>query len=169
MIVPFKAIDWYIDDPIEPILNPGNIAERLEKQGMGISVFDDDGCFGCGGLLFYNNGTAEAWVRIDRRGFKHRKSGIRAIKEGFKILTNVCKSKIFCWVDIDWEEADRLVTWLGFVKGKETRELNNRTYLMWDYDDGNDYDGYRHGSKRCGCNATVRDDAAAGRSPSTNT
>ena len=169
MIVPYKAIDWYLENPLEPIALPGDIAYRLEKQGIAMSVYESEGCIGCGGLLFYENGTAEAWVRIDRTGLKHRKSGLRAIREGFKILTRVCKSKIFCWVDTEWEEAHRLVKWLGFIPGEESRELNNKTYLMWEYKDGTGVNGNRHCSERCGGNATVRDDAATSRSPSTNT
>ena len=57
MIVPYKAIDWYLENPLEPIALPGDIAYRLEKQGIAMSVYESEGCIGCGGLLFYENGS----------------------------------------------------------------------------------------------------------------
>lgn len=130
----YKAIDWYVDDPLEFIKTPGDIACRIETQGVGMSVFDEEGCFGCGGLLFGPDNTAEVWVRIAKRGLKHKKSGLKAIREGFKILVNICKDPMFCWTNTAWPEAQRLVSWLGFTKTEETLDFNDSTYVMWKYE-----------------------------------
>jgi hypothetical protein len=142
----FKPIDWYVDDPLEIIQAPDEMITQLKIRGVGISAYTKEGCMGCGGLLLWEDDLAEAWIRVSRKGFKHRKEGIRAIKKAFHIVTNTVKDMcIFCWVDTEWPEAQRMVKWLGFIPGTETREMNNRTYLMWDYNNGNDFNDCRSG------------------------
>lgn len=139
-IVPFKAIDWYLDDPLEPIEAPLDIAQRLEDQGISMSLFDDEGCLGCGGMLRWPNNCTEVWVRIDRRGFMYKREGLRAIKEGFSVIMNVCETILFCWVDTKWPKAERMVQWLGFTPTSKTKELNGSIYKQWtkNGDDSND-------------------------------
>ncbi len=137
-IVPFKAIDWFMDDPLELIDTPDNVGELLENRAVGISVYTEEGCIGCGGVILWDEYNSEAWIRISRKGLKHMKSGIKAIKDGFNIIAqNQQDTKIFCWVNIDWPKAQRMASWLGFTKRSELRVLHGITYLLWEYENGN--------------------------------
>ncbi len=164
----FQAIDWYLDDPLEPVENPGDIAVKIETQGLGISVFIEDGtCIGCGGILYWGEKEAEAWIRINRKGLEYKKEGIRAIWKGWRIIARSCRDMdIICWVDSDWIEAQRLVRWLGFNFGKEMRKLNNKTYNIWEYKHGNHVDDLGNGSICRGTDATGSDDEVASQRPS---
>ena len=166
----FKAIDWYVDNPLELIDTPGDIAVKIETDGVGVSVFTEDGnCIGCGGIIYWEDDVAEAWIRIDRKGLKYRKSGLTAIREGFRIIIKGCKdTQIFCWVDTEWPEAQRMVKWLGFIEGEEVRELNNKMYKMWEYNHGNGIDGIGNGSICCRTDAAGFDDEAASQCSSRN-
>lgn len=166
----FKAIDWYVNDPLEPIDAPGDIAVLLETQGICLSAFIEDGtCIGCGGILFWGDNTAEACIRISKKGLEYKRQGLKAIKAGFAIIMRTCRNiVVFCWVDDSWPEAQRLTKWLGFTVGEELRELNGRTYRLWELKNGNDFNGVGNGSVSCGTDATGSDDAAASRSPSPN-
>ena len=163
----FEAIDWYVDNPLEIVHDPGNIAVRLETEGIGISVFVDGTCIGCGGVLYYGEKLAEAWIRVDRKGLEYKREGLRAIRKGFRIVARTCRdARIFCWVDDSWPEAQRMVKWLGFKAGDETKELNNSIYRLWDYKNGDDVNGIGNSSIGCGADSAGQDDATASRSPS---
>jgi hypothetical protein len=137
----FKPIDWYVEDPVELIEAPNKVLLLIETRGVGISAYTKDGCMGCGGVLLWDNNSAEAWIRISRKGFKYMKEGIRAIKEAWRIVIASSEGMfIFCWVDTSWAKAQRMAKWLGFVPGTETREMNNKTYLVWIYDGNNSND-----------------------------
>lgn len=164
----YKAIDWYVDNPLELVYNPGDIAIRLETDSISVSVFTDDGeCIGCGGILYWGDKWAEAWIRIDKKGLEYKKSGIRAIRAGFRIITrSVRDARVFCWVDTKWPEAQRLVKWLGFTEGEELKELNNSIYRLWEYKNGNGVNDIGNGSISCGADSAGQDDATASRGPS---
>ena len=146
----FKAIDYFVEDPLEGITAPYEFAEQLENRGIGFSVFDKDGCIGCGGLLYWTDNQAEAWIRIARRALKNKRKGIEAIMEGMSAFTNVYKGHIFCWVNVDWHKAQRMVRWLGFEEKTELRELHGITYKLWEIYDGNSVNDSRVSCVRSG-------------------
>jgi hypothetical protein len=163
----FKAIDWYMDNPLELIESPGNIAELLEKRGVAASIFIDGYCIGCGGYLLWEDDLAEAWIRIDEKGLEHKMAALRAMRFLWDKVTNGPSSKgvrIFCWVDPEWNEAQRMIEWLGFTEGEESRELNGKEYKVWYYGNGND--DFGNGSISCGADSAGQDDATASRGPS---
>lgn len=166
----FKAIDWYLDDPLEPVKNPGDIAVKIETQGLGISLFIKDGtCIGCGGVLYWGEKEVEAWIRIDRKGLRYKKEGIRAIWKGFQIIVRSCKDiDIICWVDTEIPQARRLVEWLGFTEGEEIRELNEKKYLLWEYNHGHGTDDIGNSGICRRADATGSDDEIASQCPSRN-
>jgi hypothetical protein len=165
----FKAIDWFMDDPLEIVDVVYDNIQKMEKQGIAFSVFDDVGCIGCGGYIMWEENVAEAWIRLDKRALGHSVKGIRIIQEGFRVLANVYHGKVFCWVDETWPVAQRMVKWFGFVKqGNECRVINEKEYGYWELNDGNNIDDSRVGCVSHGADATSQHDATAGRSPSTD-
>ena len=167
----FQPEDWFLDDPIEIIEAPYDRIMDLANRSVAFSAFEGYELIACGGLAFWNDDEAEAWIRISKKGFRCRKAGIRCIKELWKILldTSPPDMNIFCWVDAEWLEAQRLVGWLGFTPTHESRKLNdNRLYFVWELANGNDNDDSRDSGICYGTDATSLDDETAGRSPSTN-
>ncbi len=164
----FRAIDWYVDDPLEPIEAPGDIAIKLETDGVAISAFTKNGCIGCGGFIYWDENNAEAWIRISKGGLRHRREGVRAIRGMFSILKNICSTDMFCWVDTEWLEAQRMVEWLGFTPTHECKKINDKLYFVWKLTHGNVDDDSRDGGICHGADATGCNDRAASRSTSLN-
>jgi len=148
----FKAIDWFLDDPIEVIEMTYDRAVLLERRSVAFSVFDDKGCVGCGGFIFWTDNEAEAWIRLSKRSLGSMRAGIRAIKESFKVTRNVYTGYTFCWVEEGWPEAQRMVSWLGFTKAKEAKELNGKVYGLWELHNGTSINGSGISSISCGAN-----------------
>ena len=164
----FKAIDWFMDNPLEIINAPYDNIEKMEKQGIAFSVFDEEGCIGCGGYLLWKDQEAEAWLRLDKRALKKPIAIIGAIREGYKILSNVFKGRVYCWVNDTWPEAQRLVKWFKFVKQEESKDINGKRYFLWELDDGNSVNDSGSGSECCGRHTASQHATPAGRGPSSD-
>jgi hypothetical protein len=164
----FKAIDWFMDDPLEIIETKYDNIQKMEKQGIAFSVFDNEGCLGCGGYLQWEENLAEAWLRLDKRALEYPVKAIHIIREGYRILSDVYKGEVYCWVDEDWPKAQRLVKWFGFVEADGYKTITNKVYRMWELKDGNYSNDSRVSCKRDGSSTTGQHDEATGRSPSTN-
>lgn len=145
IIRPFKRDDWYVDKPLE-IVEMNVDVETLEKRSIAVSVHDDRGCAGCGGIILWEDDEAEAWLRLSERIVERPIALLRAIKESHYIIKKVHKGSIFCWVDDSWPEAQRLVAWFGGKRTDTTKEFNNKIYRLWDLDDGSSTNGSRAGS-----------------------
>jgi len=164
----FKAEDWYLDDPVEDIEAPGPALQNLEHTGMGISIFDGDKCVGCGGLIYWKDTEAEAWIRLDKCIVDRPGKYIRAIMEAAFICQDIFKGDIFAWVDEEQPVYQRFVSWFGFKKRVEIQKKDGKFYRLWEFDRGTYFYDRRDGSKRSRCNATKQHGETASRSPSKN-
>jgi hypothetical protein len=168
IVTMFKAVDWFMDDPLEIIEAKYENIQKMEKQGIGFSVFDDEGCVGCGGIIKWEEDIAEAWLRLDKRALDTPVSAIRIIQEGYRIVSDVYKGRIFCWVDETWPIAQRLVKWFCFEKTKTQRMINDKIYYMWELKDGNYLNDSRVGDVSSRADTARQHDGTAVRSPSPN-
>lgn len=115
MIRNFKKEDWYaITDPVEAdavSIEPDML--DIVERGIAITVEDDKGVVGCGGVVLYDEKNGEMWVRLSKRVGKFE--AIEAICSGMKILKDAFSDvSLYCRVRQDFEKAHKLVKWLGF-------------------------------------------------------
>ena len=161
----FKPEDWYLDDPVETIEAPCEAIAHINDLGLAVSVFDGDKCVGCGGLIFWKEGEAEAWIRLDKCILDHPGKYIRAIMGAAFICQDAFKGYIYCWVDEEQPIYQRFVDWFQFNKRQETLEKDGKYYRMWEFDRDR-FNGCRVSGRRSRVDAASKDGPAASRSPS---
>lgn len=145
---PFKAIDWFLVDSIEEIEIPYERAMLLEKKSIAFSAFDNIGCMGCAGMLFWSETEAEVWLRLDKRVIQTPRGVIRAIKEGFKILLPYSSGRVFAWVDEELPIAQRFIEWMGFIPSEKTKILYGKNIRLWELNNADSND--RWTGNKCG-------------------
>lgn len=164
----FKSEDWYLDDPLEVIEAPCQAIQHIGNMGVAVSVFDGDRCVACGGLIFWKEEEAEAWIRLDKCILQHLGKYIRAIMEAAFVCQDVFDGYIFCWVDEEQPIYQRFVDWFGFNKRQELQKKDGKYYRMWEFDRGTNLYDRRGSRKRSRANATSKDGQAASGSSSKN-
>lgn len=164
----FQPEHWYLDDPVEIVEAPSEAIKHLTTMGMGFTVMDDEKVLGCGGLIFWKEGEAEAWIRLDKCLLEHSTRYVRAIVEAARIVLDVYDGYIYCWVDEDQPIYQRFVNWFGYKKRQELQIKNGKNYRLWEFDRGTNIYDRRGSSKRSRSNAASKDGRIASGSPSKN-
>jgi len=164
----FKPEDWYLDNPIETIEAPDDAIKHLTKMGLGFSAFDGDKCIGCGGLIFWKENEAEAWMRLDKCVFDHTGKYIKVIMEIGLMCIDIYDGYIFCWVDESKPKYQRLVQWFGYTKRQELQIKDGNNYRLWEFDRGTNIYDRRGSRKRSQFDAASKDGRVASGSSSKN-
>lgn len=162
----FKAEDWYLNDPYEVIDCTPEAIKSIETLGMGISIFEDNKCIGSGGLIYWKEDEAEAWIRMDKCIVDRTYKYLRAIIEAVHIVSDLYEGYLFCWVNENLPVNQRFVEWFGFTKREEIQIKNDIPYRLWELIRGTSTNGRRSGRKCCRSNATGKHSQTTGCRPS---
>jgi len=163
----FKPSDWYLDNPIEDIDAPCDAIKHITSLCLATSVFDGDKCIGCGGLIYWKEDEAEAWIRLDKCILDHPGKYIKAIMEAAFICQDVFDGYIYCWVDEKQPIYQRFVSWFGFNKRQELLIMDGKNYRMWEFN-RDSFNDRRDSRKRSRSHAAKQDGRATSGSPSKN-
>lgn len=109
----FKKEDWFgIEDPIEagPV-DPAGLS--LAERGVAVTYEHDGKIEGCGGVVLYDDGNGELWIRVSQK--VHPMKAVRIIRDAFGIIKEVFPDvKLWCRVREGFEKGRRLIEWLRF-------------------------------------------------------
>lgn len=112
----FKSSDWYaIKDPVEPCdIDIDPTLTTLAERSLAVTVEDDRGVVGCGGVILYDSDNGELWIKLTKRASKIK--ALSAVLEGAKILMESFDGvRLYCRVREGFDKGKRLVQRLGFT------------------------------------------------------
>jgi len=115
MIRLFEKSDWAkVADPVEPNVVAGCDLSVFDR-GIGITVEDDNGILGCGGVVLHDSENGEIWLRLSKTASPL--SSVVGMKAGLKILSNSFPDvRLFCRIQDSFKKGHKLVGLLGFTK-----------------------------------------------------
>ena len=128
MIRNFEIADYAkIKDPIEGVSVISEDDLAIIERGVSITVEDEKGIVGCGGVILYDSDNGEMWLRLSKRA--NKLAYIDAILAAIRMLVNAFDGvKLYCRVKQGFKKGERFVRWLGFVL---EREQDNYGVYVW--------------------------------------
>jgi len=129
----FQPEDWFMDDPLEVIGASYEGIMDLASRSVAFSLFDNEVLLACGGLAFWSEDEAEAWLQLSKKATTGNTLPlIRAIREGLTAIINTHDGEIFCWVDEERPLAQRFAGWFGFEKTETQKVLLGKHIRLWE-------------------------------------
>ena len=123
---PFKKEDFLAFEPLEPLVRAEienmELAQAIEESELAVSAIRDDKVVGCGGVHpIENSNHGEMWLRISKDCLGNKIESVRFIKEGLKIIGEICPFDLF-YVSIKsrFTPSIKLAKRLGFIVTRKT-------------------------------------------------
>lgn len=113
-----------IDFVAEHSISRGVLSKQPERTDWSYALEHEGKVLGVGGIRLINNHTAWAWVDTTEYAREHLKTGYRVVREWMEII---CKEmgivRLQAYVEVGFEEAERMVKHLGFEKESVMRNF----------------------------------------------
>lgn len=98
--------------------------ETLYKSGPALTVYDERGIIGCGGILLLHPGVGQAWMVSTWRILRHKISVVKLINSYLRTAINAYNlSRVQAYVLAESKQNLRLARFLGFEEEGTMRKF----------------------------------------------
>lgn len=122
----YESPDWDKIDPLEPFMVP--MDSKSFCNGLGVTVVENGRVLGSGGIVFVDDETGMAWMRLDKNIGSHIRMARLAMGVWETMLQIAGDMKVVAYVLNCFERGERLASFLGLKRNCQQVEHNGNTY-----------------------------------------
>lgn len=122
----YESDDWDKIDPSEPFMVPMDGSAFC--NGLGVTAIEDGVVLGSGGIVFVDDETGMAWIRLDKNIGSHVRMARLALEVWNTMLELAGDMKVVAYILNCFERGERLATFLGLQKNCQQVERNGNIY-----------------------------------------